>query len=148
MRAMSFLVSALSLTPLLLCDQVTAFDQLVHQRNSAVSALHIRDRSRSSLWSLLGCNARQLLTLTRAGHTAVRDAMAQDLSINTFDLSVRTLDSVVEALDQSVRRIMLEAAHSCKREEVIICTWSSLLVSSRSSILDSCPRAAARSATH
>ena len=45
-------------------------------------------------------------------------------------------------------RIMLEAAHSCKREEVIICTWSSLLVSSRSSILDSCPRPAACSATH
>ena len=44
--------------------------------------------------------------------------MAQEQIINAFDRSVCELDVVVEDLDHSVRRIMLEAAHSCKREEV------------------------------
>ena len=52
------------------------------------------------------------------GLSLYRDVMAQERSIDAFDLSLQTLDGVVQVLDQSVRRIMLEAAHSYRREEV------------------------------
>ena len=135
----------------LCCNQVNACNQLVQQRNSAVSSLHMMHRFLQVSFRLESAhpwthgstctdnNALKICinvheTLYNLTHSEprwvnhwllfaictvpVRDWMAREQIINAFDRSVSSILDVVEDLDHSVRRIMLEAAHSCKREEV------------------------------